>query len=425
MASRTPFVHALRVDPDRCRGHMTCMRRCPTQAIRVRGGKAVISDELCVDCGNCIPACPEGAIVPVVPPFADIYSFKYRVAVPTGALYAQFEPSVHPFVIHLAIKQLGFDEVVDVAAMANLVGRAHLKLMRRPGYQLPLISGYCPSTLRLIQVKYPGLVEHIAPLDVPRELVARELRRRLPAQLGLSPEDVGILYISPCLAKIVSILQPAEKDRSCFDAVVSIRDLYPLLRPHVLALKDQFDPDQVPDDFYFSAGWASFGGLTRTVQGENWLAVSGMEQVIRVLDDIESSRLRHVDFVEALACMLGCSGGTLSVESPYVARANSEKQRARYEPTTEHDDELVGRMLDDGYFDLQRPIRPRPTRRLDPDIPTSLKRMKEIGRLHGRLRQVDCGCCGAPTCLAFAEDVVCGQAELTDCIFLGHRAGEE
>ena len=42
---------------------MACMRTCPTQAIRVRNGKAVISDEFCVDCGNCIGICPENAIV--------------------------------------------------------------------------------------------------------------------------------------------------------------------------------------------------------------------------------------------------------------------------------------------------------------------------------------------------------------------------
>jgi iron only hydrogenase large subunit-like protein len=418
MPGRPQFVHAHRVDPQRCRGHMVCMRRCPTQAIRVRDGTAEISDELCVDCGSCIANCPEGAIVPVVPPYAGIFSYRHRVAIPTGALYSQFEPSVHPYVIHLAIKRLGFDEVVDVAPTSALLARVLVRIMQRAGARLPLISSYCPSTVRLIQVKYPGLVEHIVPLDVPRELTAREIRRTRAERLGLKPEEIGILYISPCLAKIVSILQPAEKDRSHFDAVVSIRDIYPLLRPHVHVIKERFDESQVPPGFYFSAGWATFGGLTRAVQGENWLAVSGIDQLIHILDDIENSKLRHVDFIEALACMLGCSGGTLNVESPYVARANSIKQRVRYEGVMELDDDAIERQLGEGYFDLQRPIRPRPTRYLDTDIQTSLKRMREIERLYGKLRQNDCGCCGAPTCLAFAEDCARGGAELTDCIFL-------
>jgi iron only hydrogenase large subunit-like protein len=423
--STTQFVHAHRVDPDRCHGHMACMRRCPTQAIRVRDGKAVIAEDLCVDCGVCIAVCPEGAIVPVVPPLADMSSFKYKVVVPTGALYSQFDPSVHPFVVHQAFKELGFDEVVDVAVSSAVLGRVLVKYMKGHRARLPLISGYCPSTVRLIQVKYPGLVEHVVPLDVPRELTAHEIRRTFPARLGLKPEEIGILYVSPCLGKIVSVLQPAEKERSWFDGVVSIREFYPLLRPHVLALKERFDESQVPPGFYFSAGWASFGGLTRAIQGENWLAVSGIEQVMRIFDDIENSKLRHVDFVEALGCMLGCAGGTLNVESPYVARANSVKQRLRYERSMELDDELISRKVEDRHYYLERPVLPRPTRYFDTDLETSLKRMREIDRLHQKLRKIDCGCCGAPTCMAFAEDCARGQAEVTDCIFLAKGAEEE
>jgi len=197
-------------------------------------------------------------------------------------------------------------------------------------------------------------------------------------------------------------------------------DFYPLLRPHVLAAKEHFDERQVPRGYCFSAGWSAFGGMTRAVQGENWLAVSGIDQVIRIFDDIENSKLRHVDFVEALACMLGCSGGTLNVESPYVARANSIKQRVRYEGVMELDDDAIERQLGEGYFDLQRPIRPRPTRYLDTDIQTSLKRMREIERLYGKLRQNDCGCCGAPTSPEPARLQADGQWQPGSC---GERAG--
>jgi iron only hydrogenase large subunit-like protein len=264
----------------------------------------------------------------------------------------------------------------------------------------------------------------VVPFDV---LVnwSRANSRRRPSALGLAPEDVGIVYISPCLAKIVSIIQPAEKEGSWFDGVVSIRDIFPPLRQHVHAINRCFDPAQVPADFYFSAGWSAFGGMTRAVQADNWLAVSGIDHVMKVFDDIENSKLRHVRFIEALACMLGCSGGTLNVESPYVARANSVKERARYEGHAELDDAEIEKHMREGHYDLQGAIRPRPTRYFDVDLETSLKRMKEIERLYQNLRQTDCGCCGAPTCRAFAEDCVRGQAKLTDCIFLRHEAGPE
>ena len=169
------YYHAHRVDPDKCRGHMTCMRHCPSHAIRVRGGKATIMEELCIDCGKCLSVCPSGAVVLISDPIAKIPEFKYKVVVPSPALYSQFDPSIHPYVIHLALKQLGFDDVVDVNTSALALGNAMLEYIKGYKGRLPLISSYCPSIVRLIQVNYPDLVELIVPMDVPREMTAREI----------------------------------------------------------------------------------------------------------------------------------------------------------------------------------------------------------------------------------------------------------
>jgi iron only hydrogenase large subunit-like protein len=399
------------------------MRHCPTQAIRVRGGKAVISEELCVDCGTCISVCPSGAIVPITDPPAEISRFRYKVVVPSPVLYSQFESSIHPYIIHLALKKLGFDEVADVGTSSAALARALVKYMKKHQGRLPLISSHCPSMLRLIQVKYPDLVELVVPLDVPREVTAREIRKNLPDKLGLKPEDIGIVYIAPCPAKIVSIKQPAEKARSWFDGVFSIRDVYSVLLPQVVTIKEKFDEKVVPKDFSFNAGWATLGGITRAAEMENWLAVSGLDHVMKILDDIENSRLRNVDFVEALACMLGCIGGPFSVESPYVARTNSIKQRAKYEKRIKVDDDEVAQKLEDGYYFIENPILPRPTKYFDTDLETSIKRMKERERVYQKLPQTNCGCCGAPTCMAFAEDFVREEIKLTDCIFFAEKGG--
>ena len=74
----TEYYHSHKVDLDICRGHMTCMRRCPTEAIRVRDGKAVINSELCVDCGECIAVCPSGAIVSDSEIFSELINYKYH-----------------------------------------------------------------------------------------------------------------------------------------------------------------------------------------------------------------------------------------------------------------------------------------------------------------------------------------------------------
>jgi Fe-S-cluster-containing hydrogenase component 2 len=399
------------------------MRRCPTQAIRVRGNRAVISDELCVDCGTCINTCTTNAIVPITDPLDLVAHFRYKVLVPSAVLYSQFDSSIHPHVIREACKRIGFDEVVDVSGASAAMTRAVVEFMKDYHGRLPLISSHCPAVLRLIQVKYPDLVELILPLDVPRELTAMETRQTLVRKLGMKPSDIGIIYAAPCPAKIVSIKQPAEKERSWFDAAVSIGDLYSVLLPHVAELKVNFDKSQVPADFSFHAGWATLGGITRAAAMENWLAVSGLDHVMRIFDDIENSRLRNVDFVEALACMLGCIGGPFNVENPYVARTSSIKQRIKYETPIKLDEELIAQRLKERYYFMESPVRPRPTRYFDTDLVTSIKRMKERERVYQKLPQKDCGCCGAPTCMAFAEDFARKEVELTDCIFFSRRMG--
>jgi len=398
------------------------MRHCPTEAIRIRDGKAVISEDLCVDCGVCISVCPSGAIMPVNDS-PDLARFRYKVALPASVFYSQFDPMIHPYAIHLAFKKIGFDEVVDISRAAAVLARTLVKYMKQYKGRLPVISSHCPAMLRLVQVKYPDLVELIAPIDVPSEVAAREVKMNYSARLGLKPEEIGVIQIVPCPAKVVSINQPAEKAKSWIDGAVSVRDAYAALIPQIPAIRQSFDQSQVPQDFNFSVGWGSLGGVTRSVQMDSWLAVSGLDHVMKIFDDIENSRLRNVEFVEALCCMLGCLGGPFNVENPYITRTNNFRQRAKYESPIPIDDNDIEEKLATRYYFMENDLLPRPTRYFDTDLETSLKRIKESEKLYQKLRQIDCGCCGAPTCMAFAEDCVRGEAKLTDCIFLGQGPG--
>jgi iron only hydrogenase large subunit-like protein len=418
------YYHAHRVDLDKCQGRMACMRYCPTQAIRVKNEKAVISEELCVDCGTCFSVCKSRAILEITDPIVNSSRYKCKVAVPSSVLYSQFDASIHPYIIHLALKKLGFDRVVDVHRSASGLKRALFKYMETYQGRRPLISSHCPALVRMIQVKYPDLVELVAPLDVPREVTAREIKKQLPQELGLNPDDIGITFIAPCPAMIVSIKQPAEKERSWFDEAVSLREVYSVLLPHVRTIKDTFDENQVPEDFVFNRGWARLGSIAESVEMESWLAVAGLQHVKQTLDDIESSRLSHIDYVEAMTCRQGCLGGPFCVESPYVARANSINQKNKYEKTIEFDDKEITEKLRDKFYYLANPILPRPMKFFDTDLETSIKRMREKETVYQKLKQIDCGCCGAPTCMSFAEDFVRGEAEITDCIFITQELEE-
>ena len=76
---------------DLCKGCTHCIKRCPTEAIRVRDGHAVIDTERCIDCGVCIKVCPHGAKRAELDSLKDMDKFKHKIALPAPSLYAQFD----------------------------------------------------------------------------------------------------------------------------------------------------------------------------------------------------------------------------------------------------------------------------------------------------------------------------------------------
>ena len=85
------FFHSVRLDKEKCKGCTNCLKRCPTEAIRVRGGRAHIINERCIDCGECIRVCDYHAKYAQTDPLASINRFKYKIALPAPSLYGQFK----------------------------------------------------------------------------------------------------------------------------------------------------------------------------------------------------------------------------------------------------------------------------------------------------------------------------------------------
>ena len=118
------YFHSVTLDKDLCRGCTNCIKHCPTEAIRVRNGKARIIKERCIDCGECIRVCPYHAKKAVTDPLSRINDFKYKIALPAPSLYVQFKNSPDINKILTGLKVLGFDRVFEVAHAAELVTAA-------------------------------------------------------------------------------------------------------------------------------------------------------------------------------------------------------------------------------------------------------------------------------------------------------------
>jgi Fe-S-cluster-containing hydrogenase component 2 len=393
---------------------------CPTHAIRVRKGKATIIEEKCIDCGECITACPNNAIVPLTDPFGELTKFRHTVAIPSPALYAQFGREILPARILAGIKKLGFDDAIDAAITCGEVSFAIQEYLREYQGSKPLISNVCPTVVRLIQVKYPALIEQIIPLEPPRELAAREVKKKKSKQLKLKEEEIGTFYLTPCPVKMISIKQPAEKGKSHIDGAISISDIYGPLFSAIEGIEKSSYRKALESICILGIGWAMVGGICRTLRLKNSLAVSGLGEILKVFDDIERGKLRNIDFIEAYSCPQGCVGGSLTVENLYISYNKILKliEALEYEHIKACPDiREVRKLFSQKYFFMDRKFEPRPLKPLDNDLAKAIKKRKQKEGIYESLPKIDCGVCGAPTCLTFAEDVVMGEAALTDCIF--------
>ena len=81
------FFHSVILDKDKCMGCTNCIKRCPTEAIRVRDGKALILSERCIDCGECIRVCPHHAKRARFDHFSMLDNYSYKIALPAPALF--------------------------------------------------------------------------------------------------------------------------------------------------------------------------------------------------------------------------------------------------------------------------------------------------------------------------------------------------
>ncbi len=414
------YFHSIRIDPEKCNGRMKCLRMCPTQAIRIRDGKAVIIEEKCIDCGECITVCPHNAIIPMTDPFGETSRFRHTVVMPSPALYAQFGREILPEKILAGIKKLGFDDAFDLAFTCGEVSFAIQEYLREYKGPKPLISNVCPTIVRLIQVKYPALIDQIIPIDTPRELAAREIKKAKSKTLGLRDEDIGIFYLTPCPVKMISIKQPAEKGKSHIDGAIAISDFYGPLLSAMEDIEKKSYHEALKSICILGIGWAMVGGICRTLRLKNSLAVSGLNEVLKVFDDIERGRLKNIDFIEAYSCHQGCVGGSLTVENLYISYNKILKliETLEFEQIKACPDiREVRKLYKENYFLFEGKLEPRPLKPLDKDLTRAIRKRKEKEQIFESLPKIDCGACGAPTCLTFAEDVVKGEAALSDCIF--------
>ncbi len=412
------IFHSVRLDKDKCRACTNCLKRCPTEAIRVRGGRAHIIAERCIDCGECIRVCEYHAKIAVTDPLSSISRYKYKIALPAPSLYGQFK-SLHSIAqVLTGLKHMGFDEVFEVARGADVVTRAIREKLRQPDLPRPLISAACPAIVRLIQVRFPDLIDHIVDVRQPMEVAALIAKREFARKHQVQECEVGCFFITPCPAKVTAIRNPIGHEKSAVDGAISVLEIYGLLSSHT---RSHEADESLVQASAWGVGWANSGGEANAVCPENSMAVDGIENVIRVLEEIENNKLHDLTFFEGSACTGGCVGGPLNFENNYVAR--NMIRRMVDKTSGLHPEQHVDVSILAKYpLYNQRDIMPNSAMKLDDDIVEAMRKLEKIEEIYKRLPGYDCGSCGSPTCRTFAEDIVQGFATDMDCI---HRLKDQ
>ena len=404
------YFHSVQLDADRCCGCTNCLKRCPTEAIRVHDGKAKILSERCIVCGECIRICPHHAKKANSSKLEEIQNFEYTVAIPAPALFGQFNNLDSIDVVLTGLKRLGFDDVFEVSRAAELVSEATRRLIKDNKLNKPIISSACPAVVRLIKIRFPELCDNVMPLMAPIEVAARVAKSEAMEKTGLPKSKVGVFFITPCPAKVTEIHSPNYTAHSECDGAIAVSKIYPELT-QIMDHLTEVEP--LGQSGLMGIGWATSGGESAAMLGDKYLAADGIENVIRVLEELEDEHIRGVDFIELNACSGGCVGGVLNVENPYVAQARIQKLRKFLPVSLNHLEEgQLTQMLWENELTYDADIF-----RLDKDISKAMEMMSQMEDIYKGLPHLDCGSCGAPTCRALAEDIVRGKAKETDCIF--------
>lgn len=412
--------HALKFKYDLCIGCSHCTSVCPTCAIHVEDGHPILDANRCIDCGMCYQTCPMNAIYIEQDDFDTIYNFKCPVLLVPSIFSAQFPEKVSQRAILSAIYHLGFQYVYEVEKSVDVLKEVINEKVKDDSAEKPIISTFCPAIVRLIQVKYPSLVDNLLLTKPPLDVTALYIREVL-VERGNAPEDIGIFYVAPCAAKIAAVKSPVGEEKSNIDGVINMNYLYNkvfrVIKQGVYTLReDEFDFHPLSKN---SILWSLTGGEIKDIPTGRNLAIDEVHNVSAFLDKLENEDLDSIDFLELRACDESCAGGILCAGNRFLI-AERQRKRAKQRPKTVTPQE--NNILN--YKDYLKEnlavgeVQPRSMDKLDDNISVAMRKMKKVFEITNDLPQVDCRICGYQTCKALAEAVVNNKADIRQCIFV-------
>lgn len=398
------MVQVIRLGQENCRDCYKCIRNCLLKAIRYSDGHAEIIQQECIQCGECVVTCPRHIELG----WNDLELVRWQVQ--TGRkVIASVAPSfISDFDVgsiedmREMLQKLGFADAQETAVGAEIVSAEYVKMMAS-GEADVLISSSCPPINKLIQKYYPEMLKYLAPVESPMEVHCRMLREANP--------DAFIVFIGPCYAK-----KGEAEETGCCDAVLLFSDIKKWMKSVSLGTVNR-GIGKIREG-YRARRYARQDGIVKSFTREpgwNRVSIDGVGDCIAALDELRQSRgkLSKV-FLEMTACEGSCVNGPDIRTSRYENRIRGTVKVNSYAGENDYGVRVER--------SIRRELAPDPVGRVMPSEEEIERVLEKLGMGNGGL-DLNCGCCGYPTCREMASALCQGKAQLDMCLpYLRERA---
>jgi len=384
----------------KCQKCLKCLRVCPVEAISIKDERVRINKGRCINCGRCIDACVNQGLQAKGSTLDDLDNYDIRIALIPTSLYGDCDDQKQIEELFATIKKFGFERVVDLSAYDGAVYEETYEYASKHTDDY-IISSFCPVINRLIEVKYPMLLNNLMPLDLSAELAAQDIR----SQYANFDGSVGIFLLCECMSKLPLAKYPYGESNSAIDHALAVVDLFPLISRSFSDEREQVDccPEgirMVTSGIFSDERYRPFT-----------IVADGLEKVQLALDLAEFGQLKGVHYLHLSNCINGCIGGNLLWGNPFEGNIHMRQHLENAKgPTAE-----VHRILS-----AEQPAATQQAISMQ-------ERLAEFARVNAQLEQLpgyDCGACGFASCRIMAEEIVAGRQTLNHCRIRGQSEDE-
>ena len=342
-----------------------------------------LGDNACINCGQCIVACPTGALYER----DDTDKVMEAIADPSKKVYICTAPSVRAQIgecfgyepgtdvegkMVAAIKRLGFDGVFDMNLTADLtiMEEATEFLSRvKNGGVLPMITSCSPGWIKFCEHYYPEMTENLSTCKSPQQMFGAVVKTYFAEKEGIDPKDIFFVSAIPCTAKKFEVGRDGESAAGVPDVDVAIttRELGRMIEKAGIKFRELDDEAfDIPFDIGSSAGaiFGATGGVmeaalrtaAEVIEGKplqqlefnevrgtegvkfasyklgdinlNVAVASGTANARKLLDDVKAGKV-DVQFIEVMGCPGGCVNGGGQPHQPAAVRETVDLRAVR------------------------------------------------------------------------------------------------